>query len=228
MNKPKSTTHLAKPKQIKASTNIGIIIATAIIFLLLGLWSSSLLFNKNNKKINIISGTYLEKAIVLSDFKLISHEGKRVDLNYFKNQWTFVFFGYTHCPDICPQTLTTLKILAKQIQQLAANNSLYKNTRYLFVSVDPKRDTIEHLKKYVQFYHKNISAATGPHSELQKLTRQLGILYSVDKNQDNYVVDHSAHIVLINPHSQFQALFSHPQDPTKLLEDYKLIRNTNQ
>ncbi len=223
-NKPKSA--LSAP-----------VIVGALIAIALGAWLSSQFFaskqsvtdkirNAALTKANIISGTFLRQTKSLSDFKLTDHNGNDFTVKSLKGHWTFLFFGYTHCPDVCPNTLAVLKIVADQLEKNPMPNIDFSNTRFVFVSVDPARDTPNLLKKFVQYFNLKFIGITGPHPALQRLTKQIGILYSVEdkKKNKNYMVDHSAHLVLINPKAHFQALFSYPHDVRKLVKDYQTIR----
>jgi len=210
-----------------------VIIIIALIAVVLGGWISAHFFNnpdanRAQKNLTIKSGTFLNTTRSLSDFKLTDHSEAAFTPQSLKGKWSFLFFGYTHCPDVCPNTLTVLKVIASQLEKTMPK--IANSTQTIFVSVDPERDTPKHLKQFVQYFNQRFIGVTGPHVELQKLTKQLGILYAIgdidnkDKNKKNYLVDHSAHILLFNPQGHFQALFSYPHDARKLLKDYQLIR----
>ncbi len=169
-------------------------------------------------------GTLLPSAKPIAEFKLIDQNGDSFTLENLKNQWTFVFFGYTHCPDVCP---TSLSMLGRMMRLLEQDASLETLPQGLFISVDPERDTPELMAQFVPYFHPDFKGATGSHEELQKLTRQLGILYmkSDDGNQDNYLVDHSAAVILFNPDGKFHALFSVPHDAKLIAGDFVMIRD---
>ena len=160
----------------------------------------------------------------LPPFLLTDKNGQPFDNKRLKDKWSFLFFGYTHCPDICPVTLQvmgqTLKILEK--------TGVADKVQAVFVSVDPERDTIPHLKTYAEYFHPNMQAATGSTTELERLTRPLGIVYARVENKDNpeqYLVDHSAQILVINPEGQFAAVFGAPHDPKTLAEELQILMN---
>ena len=210
-----------------------IAIFTALIAAALGIWVSMQFFSDSPsgtntaRPISLDSGTYMAASRSLADFNLSNHAGKPFNRASLNGQWTFLFFGYTHCPDVCPNTMTTLKVLSSQLEKTA--QAINSTTRYVFVSVDPKRDTPQHLSKFVQYFNKQFVGVTGPHPELKKLTGQLGILYAIDdkSKKENYHVDHSAHIILIDPNGHYKAVFSYPHNVRKLLDDYKKIRGIN-
>lgn len=167
--------------------------------------------------------TLLPDAKPIADFKLINQQGEAFTLADLKGHWTFAFFGYTHCPDVCP---TSLAMLAQVVRKLAHSLEGDQLPRGLFVSVDPQRDTPEVLAKYLPYFHPDFIGATGDDRQIKALTRQLGILYArADGGTDqDYLINHSAAIVLFDPAGEFRALFGAPHDPTKIAGDFLLIK----
>ena len=121
-----------------------------------------------------------------------------------------MFFGYTHCPDICP---TTLAMLRKVEHDLAGHTSTPR--QHVLVSVDPARDTLDHLARYVSAFGPPFVGVTGSDGELSKLARQVGAVYLRGEPDDDgsYLVDHTASIMLIDPRGRLVALFGMPHDP---------------
>lgn len=161
----------------------------------------------------------------LSPFQLTDHKGQPFDLNRLKGQWSLLFFGYTHCPDICPATMTLLN---------AVVNDLVKKQQaipqVIFISVDPERDTLQHLNEYISFFNPEFIAATDTDENLSTLTGQLGILSMKIPDQDNndqqkYLVDHSASILMIDPDAQLLSIFSAPHVQDEIVQRYVMIRN---
>lgn len=168
-------------------------------------------------------GTLLPSAKLVSDFALVSEKGAAFTRDDLKGHWTFAFFGYTHCPDVCP---TSLAMLARVMDKLENNSLLDEPPRGLFVSVDPQRDTPAVLAKYLPYFHPDFIGATGNPDDIMVLTRQLGILYAKAEggNDDDYLVDHSAAIILFDPDGNYRALFNVPHDPDKIAGDFLLIK----
>ncbi len=160
----------------------------------------------------------------LNEFALKDHNGQPLGLQQLKGKWNLVFFGYTHCPDICPTTLGMLSGVARKLQ---AQPEVMADTRFLFVSVDPKRDTLPHLKQYIEYFHKEFVAATGAREELDKLARRLGAIYMFegDTDGDSYIVNHSASVALINPQGEWVARFNPPHTVKQFSSDYLQLRN---
>jgi protein SCO1/2 len=116
------------------------------------------------------------------------------------------------------------------VDQRLAQQGLDQDTAYLMISVDPRRDTPERLGQYVTYFNKNFQGATGTPEELEKLAKQLGIFYKLNDQEDaeNYTVDHSSAIILIDPDIKLRAIFTHPDQPDSLIADFTQIRTRYQ
>lgn len=166
---------------------------------------------------------YLQPGKPLKGFSLIDYDRKPFTPSRFRGKWTFLFFGYTNCPDVCPTTLLMLKTVWNK---LPAEAKKAPAPQMVFVSVDPKRDTPARLKKYVSFYHRGFIGVTGKVTEINKLTHQAGINYSITKHPDgSYTVNHSAQIILVDPKGEMRAVFSPPQKVNELVSGYVQIRH---
>jgi protein SCO1/2 len=170
-----------------------------------------------------LGNVLLPDARTLAPFSLTDMNGTPFDLNSLQEKWTFVFFGYTHCPDICPTTLAILKGTATQLQQSPED---YRDARFVFISVDPKRDTLAHLKDYIGYFHPDFLAATGDKAQIDTLARQLGAIYMFDGDTagDDYIVNHSANIALIDPQGRWVGRFNPPHRAAGIAEDYRRVR----
>lgn len=160
----------------------------------------------------------------LSEFSLTDMNGGPLDLARLKGNWSFLFFGYTHCPDICPTTLTTLRGTAKQLQK---KDDVYQDTQFVFISVDPKRDNLGHLKEYVGYFHPDFLAATGDKAQIDALARQVGAIYMFDGDTsgDEYIVNHSAAIVLIDPEGRWVGRFNPPHTAAGIADAFSTLRD---
>ena len=140
-----------------------------------------------------------------------------------RGQWSLVFFGFTHCPDICPATLQQLAIARSKV--LAADNGQSNSfPQIILISVDPERDTTETMREYVAHFDADIKGVSGDIEQLKILTSALGIFFekSTDSGED-YSVAHSAVVLLINPQAEFHALFSAPHDVEHFINDVPLL-----
>jgi protein SCO1/2 len=161
----------------------------------------------------------------LPDFKLVDSDGGPVTNEWFNDQWTLVFFGFTNCPDICPATLQVLSLARARLANADAEREL---PEILLVSVDPDRDTPEILKAYVAHFGDGVSGITGSLDELQKLTTTLGVYFAKQDpespdNPDNYSVAHSAHVVVIDNHGRYHAVFSAPHTVDAFVTDMPIL-----
>jgi protein SCO1/2 len=156
----------------------------------------------------------------LPAFELVDQDGAPIDETVFEGQWDLVFFGFTHCPDICP---TTLQVLAAAKAALD-EQGVSPLPRIVLVSVDPERDTPEILGQYVDYFGAGNLGITGSLEGIRALTTGLGIYFEKQESDDgNYLVDHSAAVLLIDPQGRFSALFSGPHVVGNYVHDLPIL-----
>ena len=157
-------------------------------------------------------------------FVLDDARGGSLDQETLRGHWTLLFLGYTHCPDICPTTLDTLKATNAA---LAASAPWAASGQVLFISVDAERDTPARLKQYVGHFNPAFLAATGTAAQLHLVTTQLDMRYTRSSAEDpsQWWYDHSAHIVLISPALRIVALFEPPHVAADLAERVRTLLN---
>ncbi len=156
---------------------------------------------------------------IISQFQLSASNGQEFTLESLRGNWSLMFFGFTHCPDVCPTALNTMAAVYHQLETDLPKESL---PQIIFVSVDPERDTLTVLKKYTEFFHPVLTGVTGKHPQLEALTRQLGLLYTIEEHAEgvkDYAVDHTAGIVLINPEAKLVGLLPAPHDADQISSD---------
>ena len=137
--------------------------------------------------------------------------GEPFGVDALRDRWTLIFFGFTHCPDICPTTLLTL---ADIYQEVSAE---HPSLAVVFVSVDPDRDRGEVLDQYTGHFNEDFVGVTGDDSQLQALTRQFGVAYfreETDAPDGNYSIGHTAAIMLVDPQMRYHAVLPTPHDAT--------------
>ena len=161
---------------------------------------------------------------VITDFRLTDHHSQEWSLANLQGKWTLIFFGFTHCPDVCPGTLFELQ---KVNETLAKQMMPGKNQpQVLFVSVDPERDTLAKLGKYLAYFDPDFIGVTGDQGQLLPFTRELGIAYMIDEHEPgepNYNVAHSASVLLTNPEGLLYGAFPAPHDAKKISADLLTI-----
>jgi len=149
---------------------------------------------------------YYQTPRTIEPFELTAHTENSFTNKELKGKWSWVFFGYTSCPDVCPTTLQKFNFIYDELNQVA-------DSQVLLVSVDPLRDSVEKLNQYIAYFNAEFFALRAEHSTLFPFSRNLGLMYAIadDPEQENYLVDHSASIVLINPNGKIAAIFK-PQE----------------
>lgn len=163
----------------------------------------------------------------LSPFMLQAHTGGQLSNADLTGQWTFLFTGYTSCPDICPTTMADLG-KAMPVLKSATNRPV----RVWMISVDPQRDTLEKLKAYASYFGSEFVGVRAEHKDLYPFVNGLGLMYSIpDEGAVDYLVNHSSAIVLVNPEGQRHAIFKADHQPGKLpvvemqqmIDDFQII-----
>ena len=170
---------------------------------------------------------FYEQARDLKPFELTSHRDETFSNAELNDHWSWVFFGYTSCPDVCPTTLQEINFVYDDLKAIAGN------TQVLLVSVDPLRDTTDKLSQYIQYFNQEFIALRGGHDVLFPFARNVGLMYAIvdEVEKEGYLVDHSASLVLVNPEGKIAAIFKPKHElgqlPTvsgdDLVEDFRKI-----
>jgi protein SCO1 len=165
--------------------------------------------------------TFFETPRPLPDFALVDQAGQTFDRKRLHGRWTFLFFGFVNCPDVCPTTLATLAETRRIVADLPAG----EQPAVALFSVDPARDTPEVLGRYVAHFDPSFAGVTGAADAIDALTRHLGVAVIIGTPADDgsYSVDHTAAIFLIDPSASQVALFGSPHDAAAIARDYRRI-----
>ncbi|WP_257386129.1 SCO family protein [Tahibacter caeni] len=205
--------------------NLGRALPTALILVAafaagLGLWLLTQPFGAAGPDMKALTRYPAPRAV--AEFQLVRSDGKPLTRADLQGHWSLFFFGFTNCPDICPNTLSVLKQVRAQLARAGAADKVAIH----FVSVDPQRDQPEVLGRYAAFYDPGFVAATGSDEELTRLTRSLGALYVREPAKDGqYSVDHSASIAVIDPQARLVGLFRPPLDAAAIGADLLTLAN---
>jgi len=161
---------------------------------------------------------------LLQPFKLTDHNNAVFDEKRLQGKWSFVFFGYTSCPDVCPATLYVLKSVHGLL--VDETGKIPDDMQVLFVSVDPARDPPEKLADYITYFNKDFIGTTADKKEIDKLARQFGAGYFFEEETAAgvYNVSHTSAIFLVDPFGRLAASFSQPHQPSTIVSQYKKIR----
>ncbi|WP_020208522.1 SCO family protein [Gilvimarinus chinensis] len=159
-----------------------------------------------------------DKPRRFEDFELLDQNGEPFTKDDLTGQWSLLFFGFTHCPDICP---TTMADMARLKQNLPAD--IAEQTQGVLVSLDPARDTPELLKDYVGYFNPEFIGVTGDFLQIRRFANQVNVAFTKVTQGDDYTVDHSGNIVLINPYGDYHGFFKPPFELAKLKATYSSI-----
>ncbi|MEH6589310.1 MAG: SCO family protein [Halioglobus sp.] len=168
-----------------------------------------------------INGTYIfETPRKIGEFELIDHNSEVFDQSRLIGGWTLIFFGFTACPDVCP---TTMSFLNEFIGQLEGTEA--EDTAVVMITVDPARDTVEQLATYVPYFNPEFLGVTGEFMDIHRVATALNTPFrKVPGQGENYQVDHSSNVVLINPRGDYHGFFKAPLDLAKMKVTYRSAR----
>ena len=138
-------------------------------------------------------------------FSLQSADGS-ITLDNYRGKVVVLYFGYTFCPDICP---TSLSLLSVTLNELTGEE--LQQVQAIFVSVDPERDTLEHLKNYAGYFHQNIIGATGSRAQIDDAVKKYGAGYNIVKSasESDYSVDHTSYTYIIDKSGKLRFSLAH-------------------
>lgn len=169
--------------------------------------------------LELAAGTVLPEPMKIEPFALTDQQGQVLDAKALEGRWTLLFTGFTHCPDICPTTLATFAELDRRLGPSAP--------RFLFVSVDPERDTPERIAAYLDHFDPDLVGATGTRDAIESFTRGLGLAQVKNPGVGNeYTVDHSAALLLIDPRVRLAGYFQPPFVTDALAADLARLPRT--
>jgi len=201
-----------------------ILIAVAILSALFGMWSRHNT-QPTDVKVAMKTATVFPQPRAITPFQLTDTEGKPFTLENLKGHYSLIFFGFTHCPDLCPTTLAMLSQSYKTLE----NAKLKNLPQVIFISVDPEQDTPKKIKTYLSSFNSAFLGATGDKAQIDKLTQEMSVIYAkVAQAGDpgHYSIDHSGTLIIVNPEGQFYGVFTMPHDPQKIANDMKVLLNS--
>ena len=164
-------------------------------------------------------GTDISAASFASTLNLIDHTGKARTLADFKDKVIVLFFGYTHCPDVCPTTMSDLKNVMKLLGEQS------DQVQVLFVTVDPERDTQEILAQFVPSFDKRFIGLRGDEAQTKETLKNFKIFYSKVEGEKagDYTVDHSAGMYVFDKSGKIRVYMGYGQKIPEMVSDIKKL-----
>ena len=163
----------------------------------------------------------------LAEFILVDDEKGVFDRKSLESRWSFIFFGFMYCPDICPTTLHDLSLVKQEIVAQGVSES---DLQFVFISVDPARDKAAKIQRYVQYFDPAFLGATGSIGQLTNLTRQLGAPFRAEPESATnvYEVTHSSTVYLVDPLGQYAGIISPPFVVSEVAAQFSELYRTNE
>ena len=212
--------------QVTAGQSRGIKLTVAVIVLFMLVIVGGFVYRIQQPRVMTpaemkVNGLYLlETPRNFGELNLVDQYGKPFTRDRFVGQWSLVFFGFTYCPDICPTTMAFLDRLVGELE-----GTEVQDTQVVMVSVDPARDTVEQLATYVPYFNPDFVGVTGEFLDIHRFATALNTPFrKVPGQADDYLVDHSANVVLINPRGDYHGFFKAPLDLAKMKLTYRSAR----
>ena len=208
-----------------------VLVLVAALAAALGLWAAQAWFAGspagNRPPLQVVR--LFDPPRALPAFSLRQSDGTQLVPGELKGHWTLVFLGFTHCPDVCPTTLAQLAGAQKQWAALPEAS----RPRVLFVSVDPERDTPDLIGEYAHGFHRDTLAATADVPALEAFARSLSMVFAKvpaggDAPADQYTMDHSASMAVLDPQGRMTGVIQPPFDPKAIAADMTALSETLQ
>ncbi|KAJ3295421.1 Cu-binding protein [Borealophlyctis nickersoniae] len=161
------------------------------------------------------------KPLVGGPFSLVDHDGRPVTDLDFRGKYMLVYFGYTFCPDICPEELEKMALV---VDSLSKKEGYSQETIVpIFISCDPKRDSVESIREYVRDFHPKFVGLTGTYAQIKRIAKAYRLYFSappraVDDDETDYLVDHSIFFYLMDPNGKYVAHFGRTDTAEEVTE----------
>lgn len=168
------------------------------------------------------SGLVAEPPAPIADLMLTGTDGQVFRLRDLSGKWVLLFFGYSHCPDVCPMTLTHLGKVLRELDSDA------EQVAVVFVSVDPERDTSDLLREFAGSFGEQVLGVTGTRAEIDSAVAAFGARYEIDKSEaeqsaNGYTVSHSGNTYLVDPQGRLRLTIPFGVDPAAVLADLRQL-----
>jgi protein SCO1/2 len=164
-------------------------------------------------------GTMMPAAIPAPDFTLTGADGQDVQLSDYQDKIVLLYFGYTFCPDVCPSSLTDLKLVQNKLDEAG------EKIQVIMVTVDPDRDTPEKMAEYVDYFHPTFIGLSGAQEKIDAAAEGFGVYYEKHEGTaaTGYLVDHTARIFVIEPDGSYRLSFGFGTPVDDIVSDLRLL-----
>ena len=157
----------------------------------------------------------------VSQFTMLDYNEREITEAFLEGTWNLIFFGFTHCPDICPSTLSTLRIAERTLRE----KNLFNRSNIIFVSVDAHRDDPGLVRQYLSNFSNSFIGIIGKEDELKKLGDSLGAIFYQRKMDDGrIIIDHSSSLFILSPENELLGILTQPFSSKDIIEKYEKIR----
>tara|TARA_B100000767_G_C19602453_1_gene466266 strand:- start:248 stop:859 length:612 start_codon:yes stop_codon:yes gene_type:complete len=157
---------------------------------------------------------------IIDNINLIDHKGKKFVSTTLQNQPSLIFFGFTHCPEVCPTTLSQLSEITEKLKTKIIT------TNIVFITLDPQRDTQEHLKDYISNFNENVIGVTGNIIDIKKIADNWGVFYeTISSSKDDYTLNHTATVFMLDKKGNYKGTISWGENETSIIQ--KIINLSN-
>ena len=149
----------------------------------------------------------------MNNVDLKDHNGFKFNYKSLKGQPSLLFFGFTHCPEICPTTLGHLSEITENLK-----NKIIP-TNIIFVTLDPKRDTQKHLKEYIQYFNRNVIGVTGKIKQIKGFAKNWGVFFEqISNSKDSYTLNHTATVFMLDKNGNFKGTISWGENEKSMIQ----------
>jgi protein SCO1 len=167
-----------------------------------------------------LHGTLFQPPIDTPDFTLNATTGGPLSLSDLRGKYVLLYFGYTFCPDVCPTTLNELAVMMDTLDPDKA-----KDVQVVMVTVDPERDTVEHLAEYLKYFDPSFVGLTGTLDEIQTVASEHGVFFEkrTGTEDSGYLVDHTSYVNVIDPDGKLRMIFPYGTTGADMAADLKYV-----
>ncbi len=164
-------------------------------------------------------GSLIDPAVPAPEFSLLSSQGGDYRLDSRTGKFILIFFGYTHCPDVCPTTLYEMKEIKARLKDKA------ENIEFVFITVDPERDTQDQLKRYLSSFDESFFGLTGSTGQLEMVWKDYGVYREIQETDNSlgYLVDHTSRLYLINSQGELMMTYLYETTLDEIVSDLNYL-----